>query len=285
MQKKGIIKSFKINKNRSFSFGFTFVETIISITIFCLVLVISYSLFSLNQEIWKKGDSSLEIFQNGRIVTDRLVREIRQAKEITTTLPIVEDDPSLSPAVELLFHDGHTSSISESDNCQGASESNIVLGPSASTDDGYYDEMFIKIISGEGDDQIRKITDYDGATKTATIGYAWTIIPNSSSVYKIDTSYYYIRYHRIDTEIFRKTIVYYFSDDLATPENEEDIFVSWDSIKDSNPPEFLILEDQIIAEYISLMEFWGDKVINIFIKAEKEDSSFELKTKVLGRNL
>ena len=51
--------------------------------------------------------------------------------------------------------------------------------------DNYYQNMYIEIFSGIGEGQIRKISSYDGATKTATVDPDWTTTPDSTSVYSI----------------------------------------------------------------------------------------------------
>lgn len=51
--------------------------------------------------------------------------------------------------------------------------------------DNYYQYMRIEIISGTGAGQIRRITQYVGSTRVATITPNWTTTPTSSSIYSI----------------------------------------------------------------------------------------------------
>lgn len=61
----------------------------------------------------------------------------------------------------------------------------IVLPSGASASADAYTGQTIKINSGVGSGQIRKITGYVGVTRTATISPAWTVTPNGTSVFTI----------------------------------------------------------------------------------------------------
>ena len=69
--------------------------------------------------------------------------------------------------------------------CQGATSNTITLDSSASAEDDYYNNLFIYIVGGDGYGELFLITDYDGATKTATIDGTWTTTPNTNSIYTI----------------------------------------------------------------------------------------------------
>ena len=69
--------------------------------------------------------------------------------------------------------------------CQGATANKITLDSSASSEDDYYNNLFIGIVGGDGYGELFLITDYDGATKTATISGTWTTTPNTNSIYTI----------------------------------------------------------------------------------------------------
>ena len=87
--------------------GFTLLELLISISIFVLVMLTVYSLFSLGQRAYRRGGEEMEIWQNARTSLDRMTREIRQAENIVTVLPPSETDPLNPPVNELQFQDGH----------------------------------------------------------------------------------------------------------------------------------------------------------------------------------
>lgn len=69
--------------------------------------------------------------------------------------------------------------------CQGATANTITLDSSASAVDDYYNNLFVGIVGGDGYGELFLITDYDGATKTATIDGTWATTPNTYSIYTI----------------------------------------------------------------------------------------------------
>ena len=90
--------------------GLTLIEVIISITILSLILLIVYSSLTLSRRSYIEGENIAEITQNGRVILERLSREIRQAKEIVTELPDVLDSEIPEGAKsEIEFEDGHIS--------------------------------------------------------------------------------------------------------------------------------------------------------------------------------
>ena len=72
-----------------------------------------------------------------------------------------------------------------SNTAQSATASTIVLDASASSVDDFYNDMFIYITGSPGIGQCRRIRDYVGATKTATITPNWVTNPDSSSTFAI----------------------------------------------------------------------------------------------------
>ena len=84
--------------------GFTLTEMTIVIAIFSLVIAAVYLIFILNQRVYLAGEEMAEITQNGRVILERMTREIRQAKEIVTELS--DDESGASSVIE--FEDGHT---------------------------------------------------------------------------------------------------------------------------------------------------------------------------------
>lgn len=95
-----------INRN----FGFTIVEILIAIVIFCLVVGLVLNIFIFSQNFYRQTETNLELLQNGRIVLERISRDLRQAVEMVTALPQVPDNPDNPPAQEIEFQDGHTPS-------------------------------------------------------------------------------------------------------------------------------------------------------------------------------
>lgn len=259
--------------------AFTLVEMVVSITILVLISGAIYSLFSLHQQSFQMAQEREELVQNGRVILERLSRELRQAKEITTSLPETSDIPGFPPSSEISFQDGHLASIAEQQYAQTGTSNTITLYNSASSANDYYKGAFIKIISGTGSGQIKKIIEYNGTTKTATIQSTWQTIPDATSEYKIDTSYYYVRYYLENSNLKKSITVYYFSGDPNT-------FITWNAIPPSEQTlEDLILEDDIVGEYINSLKFWGASLINISLELKKGERIINLQTKIVGRNL
>jgi len=254
--------------------GFSLAEMTIVTAILALIISTVYLAYVLNQRVYLAGENIAEITQNGRVILERMTREIRQAKEIVTELP--EEN-------EIIFQDGHLSLVSEEGTAQGGTINTITLDLSASDENDYYKDMFIEIIGGTGNGQIKKIIGYEGTTKTAEIETYWDPFPDGSSIYKIDTSYYYIRYHRDDDNyIWREVLTYCFSEDEVTCDPSK-IYCAWDT--DAPIAEITLENPRIIGEYVTNLEFWGSRMINIFLTSEKRNKSIDFQTKIFGRNL
>ncbi len=93
---------------KHFQSGFTLTETIITVVIFALILVAVFSVYTLSHKAYRKGERSAEITQNSRVVLERMVREIRQTREMVTELPVAIDSEIPDDAVSAIeFEDGH----------------------------------------------------------------------------------------------------------------------------------------------------------------------------------
>ena len=64
------------------------------------------SVYQVSQQIYNTIDDRAEITQNGRVIIDRMIREIRQAQKLITELPADTSNPDLLPH-EIIFQDGH----------------------------------------------------------------------------------------------------------------------------------------------------------------------------------
>jgi len=264
--------------------AFSLVEMLVSITILALISGAIYSTFVINQRSFQLGQEREEIIQNGRVILERLSRELRQARELVTSLPDTSDIENFPPPSEIFFQDGHLPILQEEKNPQGASNNTILLSTESSLIDDYYKGTFVEIISGQGQGEIKKIIEYKGTTKEATILGEWEETPNTGSVYRIDTSYLYVRYYLENNNLKRSITVYYFS---GIPSN----FAHWSSI----PPEGqtleelvleeLVLEDDIVGEFVSNLEFWGAPVINVLLELSNRENNVKIQTKIFGRNL
>ncbi|NBP00266.1 MAG: hypothetical protein EBU90_09110 [Proteobacteria bacterium] len=83
---------------------------------------------------------------------------------------------------------------------QGAiTNTQVKLSAAASSSDNYYTGWWIKIASGFSNNQVRKITNYVGSTRTATVSSAWTTQnpSNGDTVYLYNKGYVGLVYNEI----------------------------------------------------------------------------------------
>ena len=73
-----------------------------------------------------------------------------------------------------------------------ATTTTVTLAPDASDVDGAYTEMLIMITAGTGTGQVRTITSYTGATRTAGLSALWTVMPDTTSGYTVSRAPYTI---------------------------------------------------------------------------------------------
>lgn len=73
----------------------------------------------------------------------------------------------------------------ESGTAQAGGATTITLAAGASATDDFYNDRWIEIMSGTGVGGLKRITDYVGSTKVATVDSAWTTNPASGSGYEI----------------------------------------------------------------------------------------------------
>lgn len=83
--------------------SFTLVELLVTIVILVLVIGAVYWAFALGQRAYQEAEMAAEIAQNGRVISERMTREIRQARDIVTELS--DDQAGATSTVE--FEDGH----------------------------------------------------------------------------------------------------------------------------------------------------------------------------------
>ena len=85
--------------------GFVLTELLVNIGILVIISGAVYTSFSLSQKAYRESEYSAEITQNGRVITERMTRDIRQARKIAGDLPEEEG----SAVDEITFEDGHVS--------------------------------------------------------------------------------------------------------------------------------------------------------------------------------
>jgi hypothetical protein len=62
---------------------------------------------------------------------------------------------------------------------------NVVLNGGATTEEGYYTDYQLRVISGTGVGQKKKIAGYSGPSRTAKFDDNWTVVPDNTSRYEI----------------------------------------------------------------------------------------------------
>lgn len=87
----------------SSSKGFTLSEILVAIFIFLLVIRAIYSGHLLSYRSYQAGEKTAEIDQNGRVILERMSREIRQTREIINEFP----DQEINATDSIEFEDGH----------------------------------------------------------------------------------------------------------------------------------------------------------------------------------
>lgn len=180
--------------------GFSLIEVVIAMTISIILLMITVSTYYINQKTYQKNDTRAELSQNGRVILDRLARELRQTQDIITVLPTDDSDPDALPNY-IEFQDGHNTS---------------------------------------------KIT--------------------------------YIKYRQTGQNIERIVNRYYFNGDQATDVHQNDLDQYGNlAIKEE-------LENEVIGEFVSDIEFWGDGLVNIKLDLAKGAETTSLITAIHGRN-
>jgi hypothetical protein len=75
----------------------------------------------------------------------------------------------------------------DSGTAQAGTSTTITLKATASATDDIYNGMYVNITGGTGSGQTRLIEDYNGTTKVATVGEAFTVTPDGTSTYTTTT--------------------------------------------------------------------------------------------------
>lgn len=183
--------------------GFTLAELLVTITIFVIISGAIYLGYTLSQKAYRESERAAELTQNGRVILERMSREIRQAREMVIELPAT----STNATSTIEFENGH-------------------------------DISFV----------------------------------------------HYIRYFWDDNDktIKREVIAYYFSGEFPGTST----YVTWDATPPGgeNLATTTLESPKIIGEYVADLEFWGSRIINIFITLEKGSKQIDLSTKIFSRN-
>lgn len=91
--------------------------------------------------------------------------------------------------IEVLHTGNSYGAVRTSENMVSAANTgttaNAVLNAGATTGDDYYNDYLLRVVSGAGVGQKKRITDYDGASRTAIFADNWISVPDASSKYEI----------------------------------------------------------------------------------------------------
>jgi phage tail sheath protein FI len=145
--------------------------------------------FKVSVFYWKKAPASLYDPDEDTSTIPRPT-----ATEVFDNLSVTESSPDyyekrvngISNFIKLSKETGDSGNApypGSSGKAQGGTASTIQLASDASATDDAYNDMWIKIEKGTGKGQIRRITDYDGTTKNATVDANWSPIPDNTSEY------------------------------------------------------------------------------------------------------
>lgn len=98
-------------------------------------------------------------------------------------IPLVDLDPYAALTAALIKDAIVTAFCDDTGTAQAGGGSTITLRSGAVATDSYYNGAVVKTISGTGAGQSRKIASYVGSTKVATMDSAWSVNPDSTTVY------------------------------------------------------------------------------------------------------
>ncbi len=109
----------------------------------------------------------------------------------TTKVAVIDDDWVVQPDATSEYiiigsgsHDENGEGLA-----QAGAASTITLDSNASAIDDTYNDSWVVIVSGTGVGQSRRVTDYNGTTKVATVSAAWITQPDDTSGYFIRTNH------------------------------------------------------------------------------------------------
>lgn len=138
------------------------------------------------------GDTNADDFYNGMVIEitggagsnqwARIVDYVSSSKIATISGGWVTNPDSTSTYRILSGYE---------DTAQAGAATTITLASGESATDDFYNGMLVRITGGTGSGQVRRITDYVGSTKVATVDSAWATNPDNTSTYRVgvfDTS-------------------------------------------------------------------------------------------------
>jgi len=90
-------------KQNNLNKGFSLIEVLVAITLSLLILGALDGVYIVSHKLYVKSAAKAELNQNGRISLERITRDLRQATDIATELPLDNTNPPSS----IMFQDGN----------------------------------------------------------------------------------------------------------------------------------------------------------------------------------
>lgn len=109
------------------------------------------------------------------------------APKFAFSVDFVNPQDDLDPDVasgNITFTSGYTAVTGTA---QAGAATTITLAAASSATDDFYNNLYILTTGGTGSGQTRLIADYVGATKIATVDAAWTVTPDATTTYSIQS--------------------------------------------------------------------------------------------------
>ncbi|MBI1397076.1 MAG: hypothetical protein GC151_13955 [Betaproteobacteria bacterium] len=126
-----------------------------------------------------------DTFQDERYVIDRIAQGANGEISITLKDPTKLADRGKIPVPT----DGklleQLKGVAATGLVQAATSTTIQFDPQADSNDDALNGFEVAILNSTGAGQRRTISDYDGATRTATISSAWAVAPDTTSTYEV----------------------------------------------------------------------------------------------------
>ncbi|TNJ64921.1 hypothetical protein FE784_17990 [Paenibacillus hemerocallicola] len=146
--------------------------------------------------IWLENASSISITNNHLYnIATNTIRLSGASNYCLVANNVIEESGSAASSTSVMLVDSASFNTIQGNTVQnrfkhagvakGGTTASIVLDDNASATSGEYNTMTVYLVGGTGAGQKRKISSYDGTTKTAVCTPAWTVAPDASSEFEI----------------------------------------------------------------------------------------------------
>ena len=125
------------------------------------------------------------LFLDELYIIDNIAIENSGQVKITLKDPLKLTDMTTIPLPSSGAIQGDIKAIENTGNAVAGGASTIMLATSASALDGYYNGMEVYIYANTGAGQRREVASYAGATRVATLGAVWSVVPDTTSAYQV----------------------------------------------------------------------------------------------------